>query len=62
MAQRYGGTPARRLPPVLSVSALLIGALAAVTACGADEDSGAPAPPGAAGASHSAASAGRPGA
>ncbi|ADI05249.1 hypothetical protein SBI_02128 [Streptomyces bingchenggensis BCW-1] len=62
MAQRYGGTPARRLPPVLSVSALLIGALAAVTACGADEDSGAPAPPGAAGASHSAASASRPGA
>ncbi|MES4904050.1 MULTISPECIES: DUF4232 domain-containing protein [unclassified Streptomyces] len=61
MAQRYGGTPARRRPPVLSVSALLIGALAAVTACGAEEDSGAPAPPGSADAPHSATSGARPG-
>ncbi|MGY0064459.1 DUF4232 domain-containing protein [Streptomyces sp. LZ34] len=61
MAQRYGGTPARRRPPVLSVCALLIGALAAATACGTDTDSGAPAPPGSADAPHSATGSSRPG-
>ncbi|MER6139980.1 DUF4232 domain-containing protein [Streptomyces sparsogenes] len=59
MAQRNGGAPTRRRPSALSVSALLVGALATVTACGADTNSGAQAPPGSADAPGSAASAPR---
>ncbi|MDT0546429.1 MULTISPECIES: DUF4232 domain-containing protein [Streptomyces] len=61
MTQPHGGAPARRRPPVLSISALVVGALAAVTACGSDTTSGAPAPPGSAGKSHSATGTARPG-